>query len=299
MAISPGTDRNDPPARAVHPIVVPDGRRPGRAPRGNGRLRGLLVVGAVLTGIVIASLAIPHPEPVLGERAPTVPGVAPAATTSAPLPAGPTPLLAPDGDQPDSGPGVDRPGTVQIVKVGPDGVLLVTEQAVPGPGAGGVLDLRLPSMAALGGQVAALAPVVGELRASVDGIGVLPEPTADGPGWALPVPEGTVVVRVSYRLEGASVRTPSVEPGTAPADPGRVVADSGKRLAVSLPLLGDALRRRGLPLTVRVPGPGISGLTCPSAPPAEMLCGQEEDGAWTAPVPSQAATPAVLVQLAS
>lgn len=261
-------------------------------------LLGVLVVGGTLGAIATATLvpwsnldlggsstsqqATPGTRSGAGQVA-ARPGAAPSGGSAAPTAAAPRP--APPGSLPASGPGIDRPGTMQVVQVADDGTLEVTEQAVLGPRGLRDLNLRLPSMASLGGQVAELSPSVHDLRVAVNGTPVTPVPTADGPGWAVTSADGTRArtVQLSYRITDAVVRSRR--------------SDSGRALGVSLPLLGEALRQQGLPLIVKTEGAGVGGVTCPSAPTAKMLCGTETETGWTADVPVDAANPTVLIQL--
>jgi hypothetical protein len=195
----------------------------------------------------------------------------------------PAPRSAPEGSLPKGGPGIDQPGTMMLVRVASNGTLNVVEQARLGPNGPKDLSLRLPSMASLGGQVAELSPTVHDLRVSVNGTAVRAVPTADGPGWAVTGAEPASTVQLSYQIMDAIVRTKP--------------SSSGRALGVSLPLLGQALREKGLPLVVRAEGAVVGGATCPSAPITEMLCGEQTAGGWLATIPADAASPTLLLQL--
>jgi hypothetical protein len=265
------------------PPPLPPPRRRRRGP-----VLGALVVGGTLAVIGTAVL-VPWSDLDLNSSA--QPDHVTAATDrtqarpNAVTPPAPAPRLAPAGSLPASGPGIDQPGTMMVVQVAKDGSLNVTEQAVLGPRGLRQIDLRLPSMAALGGQVAELTPTVHNLRVSVNGTAVPVIPTADGPGWQVTAAGGerARTVQLSYQMRDAIVRTkPSA---------------SGRALGVSLPLLGQALREQGLPLVVRAEGPAVGGATCPSAPITTMLCGEEVSNGWLATIPADAASPTLLLQL--
>jgi hypothetical protein len=193
----------------------------------------------------------------------------------------PAPRPIPPGSLPPTGPGIDQPGTMMLVRVSTGGTLEVSEQARVSPGELPQIGLRLPSITALGGLVAELSPTVQDLRVAVNGTPVTATPSDDG--WAVTPADSARTVQLSYRIEGAIVRT-------APSS-------SGRALGVSLPLLGQSLRERGLPLVVRAEGSAVGGATCPSAPITKMLCGKESDGGWLATIPAEAASPALLLQL--
>ena len=244
-------------------------------------LFGALIVGGTAAAIAVLvpwsdldpNRSTPAPSTATGESG------AQAAQPSA----APAPRPAPAGSLPATGPGIDAPGTMMLVRVTQNGTLNVVEQAVLGPRGLSELSLRLPSMASLGGQVAQLSPTVHDLRVSVNGTPVAATPTAVGPGWAVAAAGGQPArtVQLSYQIEDAIVR-----PQTS---------SSGRALGVSLPLLGQALREQGLPLVVRAEG--VGGATCPSAPPAKMLCGEEVGDGWLATIPAEAASPTLLLQL--
>lgn len=253
--------------------------------RNHKPLLGVLVVGGTLAAIATATL-VPWSD--LGSD--------PAATstqvgTGAAARPGAVPALAqpprkpPAGSLGTSGPGIDAPGTMMVVQVAESGALNVTEQAVLGPRGLRSIDLRVPSMASLGGQVAQLTPTIHDLRVSVNGTPVTAIPTADGPGWVVVAAgqERARTVELSYQMQDGIVRTKP--------------SSSGRALGVSLPLLGQALRDQGLPLVVRAQGAGVTGATCPSAPVAQMLCGEQDENGWLATIPEKAASPTLLLQL--
>jgi hypothetical protein len=264
-------------------------RRRGRKP-----LLGLLVVGGTLAVIATATLLpwsdldLPGRYPDQGTSASRNPAgsasaVGPAGSASAVGRGAPAlaPRSAPAGSLPTSGPGIDAPGTMMLVQVGPDGVLNVTEQALLGPRGLRRLRLSLPSTSSLGGTVATLRPRVKDLRVAINAVPV--SVLADDSGWSVTADSQRArTVQLSYRLTGSLVHSERSE--------------AGRALAVSLPLLGQALRAQGLPLVVRAEG-AISALTCPSAPAEQMLCGTEAAKGWIAAVPAAATTPALLLQL--
>jgi hypothetical protein len=174
---------------------------------------------------------------------------------------------------------------MMLVQVASDGTLNVIEQALPGPNRLPLLDLRLPSVASLGGQVGELTPTVHDLRVAVNHTPVVSAGAGDGLGWMAAAADGepTQLVQLSYQLKGSIVRT----------KPSR----SGRALVVSLPLLAQDLREAGLPLVVQAEGAAVEGATCPGAPTTQMLCGERVNGGWVATVPAEAATPAVLLQV--
>jgi len=280
-----------------------DGPPPLPPPRKRSRkpLIGILVVGAAIAAIGTAIL-VPWSDvngsstpQSTSQAGPADPGGDPAEQAN-PDPANPdpakpgaaaapAPLQAPAGSLPPTGPGITDPGTMMLVQVTRDGSLNVTEQAVLGPRGLRELNLRLPSMASLGGQVAELTPTVHNLRVSVNGTPVAATPTADGPGWAVVAAGGEQArtVQLSYQIQDAIVRTKP--------------SNSGRALGVSLPLLGQALREQGLPLVVRAEGAAVGGATCPSAPTTKMLCGEEVGNGWLAIIPAEAASPTLLLQL--
>ncbi len=197
----------------------------------------------------------------------------------------PAPRLAPAGSMPASGPGIDRPGTMMLVRITTNDALEVIEKVRFAPESLPEIALQLPSMASLGGQVADLTPTVQDLRMAVNGTPVTTRPTDGGRGWAVTLTgtEPARAAQLSYRIQGAIIHSnPS---------------SSGRALGVSLPLLGQTLREQGLPLVVRTQGTVVVGATCPTAPTAKMLCGTEISDGWMATVPAEATSPAVLLQL--
>ncbi|HST85336.1 MAG TPA: hypothetical protein VLL08_26585 [Kineosporiaceae bacterium] len=285
---------------------------------------GFLAVGAVST-VIAAALLVPWsdlngnsaPSPIASPAAQAAPALIPTSTLIAtPAPSGsaapgsaapgsaapsasakpstpakrsaPAPRSAPGGTLPANGPGIDQPGTMMLVQATKDGSLDVIEQARFGPGGSPQIDLRLPSLASLGGKVAALTPTVRDLRVAVNDTPAPADPTGDGLGWVVAKAgdERIHTVQLSYRIDGAIVRTPA--------------SSSGRALGVSLPLLGQTLREQGLPLVVLaegVQGSAVGGATCPSAPTTKMLCGKEVSGGWLATIPAEASSPALLLQL--
>jgi hypothetical protein len=170
---------------------------------------------------------------------------------------------------------------MMLVDIASDGSLNVVERAVLGPRGLREVTLRLPSLTPIGGAVAQLQPQVRGLRAAVNGTAV-PVTPVDG-GWSLATGDSRArTVLLSYTLSNSLMQTEN--------------SDSGRALAVSVPLLAQTLREQGLPYVVRATGTTIKGVTCPGAPPAEMLCGTQDANGWTAPLPTSAAVPALLLQ---
>ena len=268
-------------------------------PRRNKKpLLGALVVGGTLGAIATAtlvpwsSLDLPGRDgtttsssTINGAAVPgsTGPGLSLARPAVGVVPApAPAPRSAPEGSLPATGPGIDTPGTMMVVQVRASGTLDVVEQAVLGPRGMREISLALPSMSALGGAAANLDPVVRNLRVSVNGTPV--NVVAAGDGWTIPaISERARTVQLSYQIARAVVHSKP--------------ARTGRALAVSLPLLGQTLREAGLPLVVRAQGTQIGGVTCPSAAPAEMLCGTPTAQGWSATIPSSATSPALLLEV--
>jgi hypothetical protein len=248
----------------------------------------VLIVGGLLGAIVTAVL---HGGGGHSSSAPST--LAPSAQRSAqpsePPTGGPAPAprAAPPGSLPASGPGIDSPGTMMVVQVSGTGVLNVVEQAVLGSAQLRQITLALPSMTSLGGAVADLHPAVRRLRVSVNGQPVNATTSTDDSGWAVPAGSGPLrTVQLSYQITNTLMRS---RPSSA-----------GRALAVSVPLLGQALRAQGLPLLVEAQGAGgtrVNAVSCPSAPAKEMLCGVPVTQGWLATVPAQASSPVVLLQL--
>jgi hypothetical protein len=279
--------------------LLDDGPPPLSRPRRSHRrpLLGALVVGGTLAAIVTATVVPWSSLDLPGHDGGTGNGTAaksasrsagPAAAPARPIGAvALAPLSAPAGILPVTGPGIDVPGTSMVVQVGADGTMNVVEQAVLGPRGLREIKLALPSMASLGGAVAALHPTVRNLRVSVNGTPMNAVPTPDGSGWTVAATAGRArTVQLSYRLTDAVMRS---QPSNA-----------GRALAVSVPLLGQTLREQGLPLVVRTAGAGgtrVNEVSCPSASAREMLCGAESAAGWIATMPASATSPVLLLQL--
>ena len=285
------------------PPPLPPARRRSRKP-----LLGVLVVGGTI-GVLATAVLVPwsnldlpghdggnqtvtaqpgsaqpgHAQPGKAQPGTALPGRAvPGVGTATPLALAPNP--APAGSLPVTGPGITTPGTMMVVQIGPAGDLDVVEHALLGPRGLRQINLTLPSMASLGGEVATLNPTVRNLRVSINGTPVTATPNADGNGWTVQAADQRArMVQLSYRITQAVVISKP--------------SDAGRALAVSLPLLGQALRDQGLPLVVKVLGPQVGGVSCPGAPTAQMLCGMPTAGGWIATVPASASSPLLLLQL--
>ena len=257
---------------AVPPMPAPTPRRRRRG----AALLAVAVAAVVVVASVVAlrggdddaTTARPAPSP------PTPSAVAPSVGLPAPYP-------PPPGTAPLSGPGVDEPGTLLVVRL--DGqALQITEQAILREPATSQIPLILSDVSRLGGDIAGLRPQVTEVRAALDR---RPAPVrAAGEGrWFVPVTGAPTRVAVSYRVTGAVLPT---QPSGA-----------GRALVLVQPLLGRGLVPAQLPLVVRTTGMTGLGAACPDAPAALSLCGEGDGhGNWTATVP-QSLNPSVVVQV--
>lgn len=263
--------------------VRPTGHRRSRRP---GRLAVLVLAGATVavgTGVLVPwSDLVGRDEPgrdVAGSTGARTPG--PASAGARPALTAPAPLV-PAELLPASGPGVDAPGSLAVAQLAADGTLTVVEQALLTDGGLAELRLALPPIGGLQGSTAGIHPAVKDLRIALDGRPVAPD-SGDG-SWVVAPDSGRATrVLVSYRLDGVTVHS--------------VPSSTGRALVVVTPLLGELARAQGIPLRVRMPGPQVLGVACPTAPAAAQLCGELDDDQWTATVPASAATPIVLLQV--
>ncbi len=245
-----------------------------------------LVAGGA-AGVIAAGFLVPWSD-VGGSSArnsspdtiPVRPAAAPQ-TAGQPAPTAPAAFLPPKGVLPATGPGITTPGTAMTVRVLANGDLSVVEQAVLGPRGLRAIQLALPSLTAIGGPVGQLHPQVSGLRAAVNDQGATISQA--GAGWNVASAQRARTVRLSYRLSGTTIRsTPS---------------ESGRAISVLVPLLAQTLRAQGLPLTVRSYATKVNAVSCPGAPPAQILCGMQVSTGWSATVPAAASSPALLMSV--
>jgi hypothetical protein len=258
---------------AVPPMPAPTPRR---------RRPALLAAAAAVLVVVAAAFVALRgsgDDDATGTARPTPSAPAPSASAPAadlPMPYPPAPGIAPL-----SGPGVDEPGTLLVVRLEGDG-LAVTEQAILREPATTQIPLMLSDVERLGGDIAGLRPEVTNLRAALDRTPAPVRAAGDG-RWFIPHAGSPTRIAVSYRVAGAVL----------PTQP----SESGRALVLVQPLLGRGLVPEQLPLVVRTTGMKGLGAACPDAPSALSLCGQGDGkGNWTATVP-QSLNPTVVVQV--
>jgi hypothetical protein len=244
---------------------------------------GALVAGGA-AGVIAAGVLVPWSDVGASGHHDASPEAASAvsAPSAGPVTASaPAAFLPPRGVLPATGPGVTEPGTAMTVRVLANGDLSVVEQAVLGPRGLRAIQLAVPSLTSIGGETAAMRPRVGGLRATVNDQGVAVR--ADGAGWVVEAAGRARTVRLSYRLSGTTLRSRP--------------AETGRAISVLVPLLAQALRAQGLPMTVQTYATAVTAITCPGAPTAQLLCGMERSGGWSATVPAAATSPAVLMSV--
>jgi hypothetical protein len=165
-----------------------------------------------------------------------------------------------------------------------DGTLVVVEQVVFGPRGVREMALQVPALPAnlRASTAAGLRPTVRRLKVQVNGTDVTPDRTGDQ-SWTVTAEQGRARwVRLSYRLTGTTSRSQG--------------SLSGRASSMLVPLLGDTLRREGLPMVVRARGAWLTQMSCVGAPTAGQLCAEQEGDVWTAPLGSDLSSS--MVQLA-
>jgi hypothetical protein len=180
-----------------------------------------------------------------------------------------------------TGPGATSPGLDLVAALDPDRTHVdVYERLLLRPGAT-TLDLAPAELGGLGPSLGIPADTVRDLQIELDGHAV--RPARHGSGWHVTAPDGAGITRavLRYRLTGVVLRQ-------EPAPPGRVTI-------VLRPLGAAAMLAAHDPVTVRVEGPGVGTLTCPTSR-SRLLCGAPAGDAGLAMLPADA-TAVVLAQV--
>jgi hypothetical protein len=210
-----------------------------------------------------------------------------AAASSAPVapsaPAAAAPVV-PAG-VPTAGPGVTEPGiTATAVSIDPvTGTVEVFEQVMlAGPADALPLSVVMPT--ALRGDVGRLTPAVQDLTVALDGRPTHPVPAAEH-SWVAAPTSGSRFTRalLRYRVTGAFVMSKQ--------------SVKGRGFIVLSPLSGQAALRDKQSVLVRVIGPSVRGISCPTAPANLVVCEQLVDQVHTATLPAGTTIPLLLLQV--